>query len=88
MYKFEASANFTNARLGLQNGMAFAIEYNGPTWAPNYFYIYVDINGPKQPNQLGKDTFSFYYDSDKNAIVPTPGGNCYLPGVRDMDVQR
>lgn len=77
---FEASGNFANARLVLQNGMALAFEYNGPTWAPNYFYVYLDINGTKLPNQLGRDTFSFYYDSDKNAIVPTVGANCYLPG--------
>jgi prepilin-type N-terminal cleavage/methylation domain-containing protein len=77
---FEADGNFTNARIVLQNGMALAFEYNGPTWTPNYFYIYVDINGTKLPNQLGKDTFSFYYNIDRQTIIPTSGGNCYLPG--------
>ena len=32
--------------------------------------VYVDINGIKPPNTIGKDVFFFYVDFDKNAVRP------------------
>lgn len=58
-------------RFTLANGVAIAFNYFGPTaYAPIYFPIYVDINGPKAPNQFGKDFFYFYYDNNTRTLLP------------------
>lgn len=37
--------------------------------------LWIDVNGKKAPNQLGRDTFVFYIR--KNAIIPRPDKDCY-----------
>ncbi len=34
-------------------------------------FFYVDVNGDKKPNTLGKDVFLFFIDPDKGALVPS-----------------
>ncbi len=41
-------------------------------------YIYVDVNGSKAPNQLGRDIFQFAYFSDKHHLLPLGTGYANL----------
>lgn len=52
--------------------------------------IFIDINGPKNPNLFGKDTFRFYLDQNKGLMpygydsdLETINNNCSAAGVRD-----
>lgn len=42
----------------------------------NELGMIVDINGVKGPNILGKDSFLFVLDFDKNRLVPFNAGSC------------
>ena len=56
----------------LQNGMIFSTHNsNGPI----NMLLMVDINGQKGPNTLGIDGFVFYFDKEKEALLPS-GTNC------------
>lgn len=62
---------FPTSRIFLKNGTSVAFGWYGPTFGPPiYFDVYIDINGTKKPNQVGKDTFLFYYDINKKSITP------------------
>ena len=37
-------------------------------------YIYLDVNGPKKPNNLGKDVFQFWITNGKGALLYPLGG--------------
>lgn len=67
-----------NARLGLTDGVSVGFDWNGGVWGSyttNLFNVYVDINGIKPPNQLGRDLFQFYYDTALNGLKPYGDGN-------------
>lgn len=67
------------------DGMSFAI-INGATncdtdlggtlgyMAKTCGYLYVDINGPKEPNNLGRDVFMFFITNGKGAFLYPAGG--------------
>lgn len=54
----------------LQDGTFVIVRNYGGTPVTLYKQIYVDLNGPKPPNQLGKDLFQFLLD-DQKGLVPT-----------------
>lgn len=71
------SGSFNNSRMVLKNGMVIAFVWAGlPAYLPYYFWIYVDINGPQNPNQWGKDTFQFYYDINLQTLRPRLSNDC------------
>jgi len=61
--------------VSLADGAAICVPYGGmysrsalwgdnyPTWHP-WVYVWVDVNGPKGPNIIGRDLFSFNLYSD------------------------
>lgn len=61
-------ADGTNVTLDVMNTSKMGI--NGE---PLLFYV--DVNGDKRPNQLGKDVFIFIVRSDKGIIVPAGADN-------------
>lgn len=79
-YKYLSNDPFTNlhtiswmkdAQFLLSNGMSVGFDWNVST-----FILHVDINGPKPPNQMGKDLFSFIWDSTKHTLNPINWGDC------------
>jgi type II secretory pathway pseudopilin PulG len=67
----ETVSYYANARMILTNGISVEFSWLGSTFSPPYyFWIYIDINGTKAPNQFGKDTFVFYYDINQKCIKP------------------
>lgn len=80
-YIFETNGHFTNARILLKNGISVAFCWLGQVYSPEYFDIYIDINGAKSPNQVAKDTFVFYYDINKKTLEPyTLANDCSISG--------
>ena len=51
------------------------VDKDGNYIVSNTQNLYIDINGPKNPNTLGKDVFKFYIDLDKHRILPH-GDHC------------
>lgn len=64
------------AKMLLTDGMAVGFAWVGISSPTMVFDIFVDVNGKKPPNTVGKDTFLFYYDSNKQAIVPCSANDC------------
>lgn len=62
-----------------RNGIAYGFTWRGLT-DPLLMNIFVDVNNAKSPNIIGKDTFLFYYDKNKKAIVPCSTSDCLLSG--------
>ena len=70
------------------DGMSFAIRGNDTTYTDcgNQSMnstgnmtkicglIYIDVNGPKQPNVFGRDTFEFFITAGKGALLYPRGG--------------
>lgn len=74
---FDTRDYYDKARIVLKNGISIGFDWNGKTdFPPYYFIIPVDINNIDGPNQVGKDTFFFYYDMDKKCIKPYPILDC------------
>lgn len=70
-----------NARMILKNNIAIAFDWNGPTYSyPNLFYVYIDINNVKPPNQYGKDMFILQYDVSQRKLIPIAGNDCSPSG--------
>lgn len=82
-YNIETRSSWNNARIVLANGTAAAFQWYGALgYPPYYFEIDIDINGPKAPNQVGKDFFMFVYDRNKKALVPEPSiSTCVVGGI-------
>lgn len=71
------TTSYNNSRMVLKNGTVIAFIWAGlPAYLPYYFWIYIDINGPQNPNQWGKDMFQFYYDADKKVLLPRANNDC------------
>ncbi len=69
------SANYlSNGKIILTNGMSIAFDWNGT--ASNYFDVFVDINGTKKPNLLGKDFFLFTYNLNQRTLNPHIDNSC------------
>ena len=47
----------------------FGVNYTGNSESTGMFVFFVDINGTKAPNIVGRDTFMLVYDGDK--LVPS-----------------
>lgn len=39
------------------------------------FFFYVDVNGDKKPNTLGRDVFQFVVTKEKGTLIPAGSGN-------------
>ncbi len=68
-----------NARFTIPNGTSLAFDWDG--YSPYYFIITIDLNGPKKPNQFGKDTFFYYYNPTKKILVPRDDNDCNTSSV-------
>jgi len=74
---FGTNAVYDNTRMVLANGTSVCFEWYGPTTLPPYyFFIYIDVNGTKAPNQIGKDTFTFYYNMNQKLVVLRSDNDC------------
>jgi len=63
----------TNPRVLLADGthMQFYIRNNAVTTAGAAISLYMDINGAKAPNTIGKDTFNFQFYAKTGEFVPS-----------------
>lgn len=74
---FNTRSYYDRARIVLNNGVAIGFDWNGKTAFPPYYFVMpVDLNNTKDPNRVGKDTFFFYYDINKKAIMPWNINDC------------
>lgn len=73
-YNLETASYISNAKFVLKNGASVVFDWDDSS--PSYFNIYIDVNGTKGPNQLGKDTFLFYYDVNKKCLEPHTESDC------------
>lgn len=65
----------------LSNGAAVGIDWDGNGGPTTYlFKLYVDLNGEKKPNQIGRDTFAFGYNKTKFNLIPF-SGTCDLSQI-------
>lgn len=69
---YNPETNTVFYKIVIKNGMSIAFAWEGPTNV-RYFNIYVDINGTKGPNVVGKDLFWFIYDRDLKVLEPMSG---------------
>jgi len=65
----------------LQDGMIFSVDVD-----PAGFMILVDVNGPKPPNRIGKDTFHFTigYNSQKDISYYTRSPEPYVCSLSEI----
>lgn len=80
-YPVESSYAFIDA-----SGMSWSMYYGG------LFILFVDTNGLKKPNQVGKDRFILFPTpigtGVPNSIIPSPDnywGSCYSPNACSID---
>ena len=71
-----SASYFNGTRMLLSDGTAVAFDWSGTSSETELFTIDVDINGAKQPNQLGKDFFNFVYVPAKKNIIPRADDDC------------
>lgn len=64
------------AKILLNDGIAVGFAWVGVSYPTMVFDIFVDVNGKKPPNTVGKDFFLFYYNSDKQSIIPCSVNDC------------
>ena len=91
IYNIKGGELYQSARWEiLPDGTAISLFSNGITTKQHgYFWIFIDTNGPKKPNRLGKDIFmtninlnrnsiEFWsaYDCNKNSSGMYSGGSC------------
>lgn len=57
----------------------FAAAPESPTYNSVCGFVYVDVNGSKKPNNLGRDVFMFYITSQKNPLL-YPRSGFYTSG--------
>lgn len=70
-----ATANiFDNARFSLNDGTAVLFDWDGTS--TDLFRFAIDTNGPKPPNQLGKDLFMFYYNPNSRILKSFDTSSC------------
>lgn len=67
---FEAGYWTGDARIQLTNGVSV-----GARWITNAPGIIIDVNGPKGPNQFGKDFFYFIFNPNTKTFQPDYGDN-------------
>ena len=74
---------FGAARIGFidPNGAYFLFRNSNQSKMGYYQNIFVDINGPKGPNLMGKDWFVLDINLDKNKVTATNQNGCYTTGV-------
>lgn len=75
----QTDIRYNNARFILANGMSVAIRYHGMNIPSQYIMIEVDINGPANPNQHGKDYFFFQYNINNKTLAPNTNADCASP---------
>ena len=80
-YAHEYGIGATYCAVRLNDGTNLSFD----TWHPEYlgvtskyrtvFFFYVDVNGDKNPNKLGKDVFQFVVTKDKPILIPAGKDN-------------
>jgi hypothetical protein len=73
----------------LSNGASIIFEIKDPNCAKNNetcAYIWVDTNGNKKPNVMGRDMFKFYIHSNANVIYPV--GYSYKTGANKQGIEK
>lgn len=79
-YGHEKGIGDTYCAVRLADGMNLSFDTWGPsdlgvTSSSDVFFFYVDVNGDKKPNVLGKDVFQFVVTKEKGALVPAGADN-------------
>lgn len=80
-YAHKAGIGDTYCAARLADGTNISFD----TWTGNYlgilpankgfFFVYIDVNGDKRPNALGRDVFLFVMLNEKGIIVPAGNDN-------------
>jgi len=62
------SKPYCQMKLYLADGTTVYLGNSGTGWENNY--IFIDVNGDKKPNQLGRDAFLFSMSKSGDLVVP------------------
>ena len=73
----------SGAQICLDNVKCYSYTYNGNT--SNYGFIFVDVNGKKGPNIIGRDAFLMSYWDDGVIDLPKVSPACRTKGVCEGD---
>ena len=73
----------SGAQICLDNVNCYGYSYGG--YSSNYGYIFVDVNGKKGPNIIGRDAFLMTYWNDGVIDLPKVSPACRTQGVCDGD---
>ncbi len=73
----------------LANGASIIFEIKDPNCVKNKetcAYIWVDTNGNKRPNVMGRDLFKFYLHPDTNSVYPL--GYSFKTGANKQGIEK
>ncbi len=71
----------SGAQICIDNVNCYTYSYGG--YSSNYGYIFVDVNGKKGPNIIGRDTFFMTYWNDGVIDLPKVSPACRTQGICD-----
>ncbi len=71
----------SGAQICIDNVNCYTYSYGG--YSSNYGYIFVDVNGKKGPNIIGRDVFFMTYWNDGMIDLPKVSPACRTQGICD-----
>jgi len=74
--------NYFNDCIITNDGMLFCFNRGGST---QDLYIFIDVNGHKNPNKFGYDTFGFYISIDNQMLESSENWSCAMDGDNAMN---